>query len=206
MSKRKNPYKIEKLKKERTGANNCLKRRFGFLVTRLMLKKSNDIIQAKNNAQSSLAIKNIIAKKTRKKPQIKIEELTNYFKDQFTICQKEVTSSSFWKSVSTSEVKRARTKLRNNRATGPDSIRGEDLKQESIQKITRDLNTLILISDESITKGYLVPIEKPGSKTWKSPPSYCSLCIQKTVVSNYFRTNKRSNRRVTITNPVCLQS
>ena len=169
MSQTKNPDKIKKLKKERTRANNCPKRRIGFLVTRAMLKESNDIMQAKDDAQSSLAIKNIIRKKTRKKPQIKIEEHTNYFKDQlqFTICQVEVTSSSFWKSVSTSERERTRTKLRNNRATGPDSIRGEDLKRESVEKLTRDLNILILNSDESLTKGYLVPIQKPGKDSTK---------------------------------------
>ena len=64
MPQTKNPEKIEKLKKERTRSNNCLKRRIGFLVTRAMLKESKDIMQAKDNAQSSLAIKNIITKKT----------------------------------------------------------------------------------------------------------------------------------------------
>ena len=66
MSQTRNPDKIEKLKKERTRAKNCLKLRIGFLVTRAMLKESNDIMQKKDNAHSSLAINNIITKKTRK--------------------------------------------------------------------------------------------------------------------------------------------
>ena len=66
--------------------------------------------------------------------------------------------------------------MRNNRATGPDSVRGEDLKQESVEKLTRDFNTLILNSDESLTKGYLVPIEKPGKDATKLK-SHCPVIL-----------------------------
>ena len=69
------------------------------------------------------------------------------------------------------EIAKARTKLRNNKAPGPDEITSEDLKKEDLVELKDKLNRMIVENDETLTAGYLAPSHKPG-KDPKKTDSY----------------------------------
>ena len=70
-----------------------------------------------------------------------------------------------------SEVEKAKMKLKNGKAPGPDEITGEEIKAANPVDITDKLNQLMIKKDSTLTEGFLVPIEKPGKDPGK-PDSY----------------------------------
>ena len=145
--------------------------RVGHLESKKLLDEANEIVNTKDSAQSALAIKKILTRKRRVKPQITLEKITEYFSTQFWTDSKEEEQLTFPSLVTQSEVEIARTKLKNNKATGPDSVTGEDIKNEDPETLTKKLNDLIMSKDSSLTEGFLCPIEKPG-KDASRPESY----------------------------------
>ena len=66
--------------------------------------------------------------------------------------------------MTTDETAKARTKLRNNKAPGPDEITSEDLKKEDLVELTDKLNRMIVENNEILTAGSLFPSHKPKKR------------------------------------------
>ena len=165
LSQTNDPSKIKKMKKQRNRLNMCVKRRIGHLESEALLSEANEIMNAKDNAQAALAIKKILFRRKRKKLELPIEKLTEYFKEAFTMDNNPSWAPSFIKLVTQEEVTLARRQLKNGKA--PDGVSAEDLKKEEITTLTSKLNKLIVGRDKVLTEGFLVPVEKPGKDASK---------------------------------------
>ena len=168
------------LKKQRNRLKNVIKKREAFLIEKTMICEADDIMRAKDNAQSALAIKKLF-QRPYNKSLVSLSEFTEYFRKQFFSSGAENNMSEsqylsnfpigFKRLVTVDEVAKARTRLRNNRAPGPDQVTSEDLKREDLVTLTDKLNQMIVENDEILTTGYLAPILKPG-KDPKKTDSY----------------------------------
>ena len=138
--------------------NNAIRKRKAFLTEKALLNEALEIMNGKENALATLAL---FQKLKDNRKQISLNKLTNHFKSQFCRGESIPEETGYFKLVSSVEIDRAKMKLKNNKAPGPDALKGEDIKSVQNEEIRKSLNKMILDADKSLTTGYLVPISKP---------------------------------------------
>ena len=166
---------LDDLKREKNRTTNAIKRRKAFLTTKTMLEEADEILNAKDNAQASLALKRIIKRPAPKIKEIATKELTKHFGKHFKMGEtgKNVSefSTTFFQLVSQKEVMAAVKALKNGKAAEPDGLKAEDVKKMDPAELTKLMNDMIKNNDAKLKNGYLAPILKQGKDPFK-PDSY----------------------------------
>ena len=98
--------KRKELKKERTRENNAVQKRKAFMEEKLLLSEANDIMNSKDNATASLALKKLFLRKPASEKKIKTKILTEHFKTQFCRNQQIPKSHKSPNLVTLGEVKK----------------------------------------------------------------------------------------------------
>ena len=126
---------IDILKKNKNQSCNALRRRKAFLVLNNILEESEEILNSKDDAQASLAIKKIVGQErptaTR---EFDIKSVTIHFEKHFTSLSSrrvEDSPTKFLKVVSKREVISVVRDLRNNKAPDFDNLTSEDMKKDA---------------------------------------------------------------------------
>ena len=137
---------------------------------RKFIDSAKEINEAKDSTQSAIAIKTLFKDAKRKGAKGRTaltKHFSNCFFNDTHIPIRPGEEPNFDK-ITEEEVSRHKTKLKNNRATGPDGTSSEDLKKMDNLHISETLNQMINSRSEILTHGYVVPIPKPGKNPLES--------------------------------------